>query len=174
MADTAAFEQQEVAQAEITTLRILEEKRLAEEKAKAELLAEQERIRLVGSPGENYPWANSSYYSNSPDTWGMYKRQCVSYTAWKVASSGRTMPYWGGRGNAINWDDNAIRAGIPVDLNPRIGDVAVDNFGSLGHVMFVEAVYSDGTIGVSQYNAEGNGRYSEDRVSGRGLKFIHF
>lgn len=121
-----------------------------------------------------YPWANVSYPSYSADPWGMYKRECVSYTAWKVANSGRYMPYWGGRGNAKLWDDNARSAGIPVDTNPRVGDVAISNSGTYGHAMYVEAVHSDGTITVSQYNASWDGEYSVARRSVGNLVFIHF
>lgn len=130
------------------------------------------RATYGGSGG--YPWANVSYPSYSPDPWGMYKRECVSYTAWKVASSGRHMPYWGGRGNAKLWDDNARRAGIPVDTNPRVGDVAISNSGTYGHAMYVEAVHGDGTITVSQYNASWDGKYSVAKRSVTGLVFIHF
>lgn len=108
------------------------------------------------------------------DTWGMYNRECVSYTAWKVWSSGRYMPYWGGIGNANQWDDNARAAGIPVDTNPRVGDVAIKNAGFYGHAMYVEHVYGDGTIYISQYNAGWDGNYSEARISAAGLVFIHF
>ena len=121
-----------------------------------------------------YPWANAPFPNSIPDPWGMYQRQCVSYTAWKVYKSGRYMPYWGGRGNANQWDDNARAAGIPVDGNPRVGDIAVSNAGYYGHVMYVEAVYDDGTIYVSQYNAGWDGRYSEARISVGNLVFIHF
>lgn len=121
-----------------------------------------------------YPWANVAFPNSMADPWGMYKRQCVSYTAWKVANSGRFMPYWGGRGNANQWDDNARAAGIPVDRNPRVGDVAVSNTGTYGHVMYVEAVFDDGTIYVSQYNAGWTGTYSEARISIGSLVFIHF
>lgn len=78
----------------------------------------------VGGTG-GYPWYNVAYPSSSPDPWGMYKRECVSYAAWKVDNSGRYMPYWGGRGNAKLWDNNAQSAGIPVDATPRVGDVAI-------------------------------------------------
>jgi peptidoglycan hydrolase CwlO-like protein len=83
--------------------------------------------RVVTGGSGGYPWANVPFPNSMPDPWGMYKRQCVSYTAWKVASTGRYMPYWGGRGNAKQWDDNARAAGIPVDTSPRVGDVAVSN-----------------------------------------------
>ncbi len=108
------------------------------------------------------------------DSWGMYNRECVSYAAFKVAASGRHMPYWGGIGNANQWDNNARDWGIAVDGNPREGDVAQTDAGGLGHVMYVEYVYGDGTIYISQYNAGLDGRYSEKRISAAGLNFIHF
>lgn len=109
------------------------------------------------------------------DTWGMYNRECVSYTAWKVWSVGKHMPYWGGVGNANQWDDNARAAGMTVNSNPNgIGVVAISNSGYYGHAMYVEHVYDDGTIFVSQYNAGLNGYYSTARISTAGLVFIHF
>ncbi len=120
--------------------------------------------------GCNYP------QDNTIDNWGMYNRECVSYTAWKVYAGGAHMPYWGGHGNANRWDDNARAAGLPVNSNPR-GDVvvAVAHWGAFGHVMFVESVNSNGTINISQYNADYNGTYSEVyNMSTAGLVFIHF
>ena len=108
------------------------------------------------------------------DNWGMFNRECVSYTAFRVAASGRNMPYWGGIGNANQWDDNARNAGIPMDTSPRVGDVAISNAGTYGHSMYVEAVNSNGTIFISQYNAALNGRFSTNTISPAGLYFIHF
>lgn len=130
------------------------------------------RVSYAGTG--SYPWANVPFPNSMPDPWGMYKRQCVSYTAWKVASTGRHMPYWGGRGNAKLWDDNARAAGIPVSTSPRVGDVAISNAGTYGHAMYVEAVHGDGTITISQYNAGWDGRYSVAKRSTTGLVFIHF
>jgi len=130
--------------------------------------------------GYSGPWN----WCNAPldayvDNWGMYTRECVSYTAFKVAQSGRNMPYWGGRGNANQWDDNARAAGIPVDSNPKAGDVAVWPVGYYGHVMYVEAVRSNGDIYISEYNFDWTGRYSERTISkstwqSQGFQFIHF
>lgn len=122
----------------------------------------------------SYPWPNVPFPNTMADPWGMYKRQCVSYTAWKVASTGRHMPYWGGKGNAKQWDDNARSAGIKVSTTPKVGSVAVDNSGTYGHVMYVEGVHGDGTISISQYNAAWDGRYSEGRRSAAGLYYIYF
>jgi surface antigen len=135
----------------------------------------------AGIPGGGgYPgkWAFAEM-DTIVDSWGMYNRECVSWTAYKVYASGRYMPYWGGYGNANQWDDNARAAGIPVDGRPRVGDVAVSNSGTWGHVMYVEGVGADGSIYVSDYNQQYDGLYREywisaGTVSGKGLVFIHF
>lgn len=130
---------------------------------------------VAGDPSKGgYPskWANAPQDS-LVDSWGMYNRECVSYAAWKVFQSGRHMPYWGGRGNANQWPGNARAAGIPVDGNPRVGDVAISMAGFYGHAMYVEAV-SGGSVYVSQYNYAVRGEYSEMWVSAAGLQFIHF
>jgi peptidoglycan DL-endopeptidase CwlO len=158
----------------------------------ADLRREQaaENARLFGGNGsyivagnngnDTYPngWRNA-YQDSLIDNWGMYNRECVSYTAWKVYESGRYMPYWGGVGNANQWDNNAIAAGIPTDYSPRPGDVAIKNSSPYGHAMYVEKVYGDGAIYVSQYNADLTGHYSEAYLSAAtvsiyGLVFIHF
>ncbi len=135
----------------------------------------------AGIPGGGgYPgkWAFAPIDS-IVDSWGMYNRECVSWTAFKVANSGRYMPYWGGKGNANQWDDNARASGIPIDGNPQVGDVAVSNAGRWGHVMYVEQVASDGAVYVSDYNQQFDGVYREywisaETVAARGLQFIHF
>lgn len=128
-----------------------------------------------GITNGGYPtlWANAPQDSMA-DSWGMYNRECVSYTAFKVYQSGRYMPYWGGRGNANRWPANARAAGIPVDGSPRAGDVAISMSGYYGHAMYVERVNGDGTIRVSQYNYGIRGEYSEMTISSAGLYFIHF
>jgi len=125
--------------------------------------------------GGGYPgkWCNIPQDSVIDD-WGMYNRECVSYTAFRVAASGRVMPYWGGQGNANQWDDDARADNIPVDGNPRAGDVAISNSGAYGHAMYVESVNGNGTINISQYNASLNGRYSTNTISPGSLVFIHF
>ncbi|MDQ5931951.1 MAG: peptidoglycan DL-endopeptidase CwlO [Patescibacteria group bacterium] len=124
---------------------------------------------VAGDPSKGgYPavYANSDYYNPVVDQWGMYSRQCVSYTAWKVYQKNGYMPYWGGRGNANQWPGNARAAGIPVSSTPRAGSVGVIMAGQYGHVVWVESVNGDGTINISQYNyynagGSGWGHYSE-------------
>lgn len=133
--------------------------------------------RLVASAtcGGGYPdkWCQAPQDS-LVDNWGMYNRECVSYTAYKVAATGRNMPYWGGRGNAKQWPSNARAAGISVSSTPRIGDVAISYSGNYGHAMYVENV-SGGNITVSQYNFSNNGQYSMMTVPASFAdEFIHF
>ena len=124
---------------------------------------------VAGDPNKGgYPanLANSNYYAPIVDPWGMYSRQCVSYTAWKVYQKNGYMPYWGGVGNANQWPGNARAAGIPVSTTPRAKSVGVIMAGQYGHVVWVESVNSNGTINISQYNywnagGPGWGHYSE-------------
>ena len=124
---------------------------------------------VAGDPGRGgYPnnLANSDYYNPIVDPWGMYARQCVSYTAWKVYQKNGHMPYWGGVGNANQWPGNARAAGIPTGYTPKKGSVGVIMAGQYGHVVWVESVNPDGTINISQYNelnagGPGWGHYSE-------------
>jgi peptidoglycan DL-endopeptidase CwlO len=134
--------------------------------------ASQSNVSFGGTG--SYPWANAPWPNEIADPWGMYQRQCVSYTAWKVAASGKHMPYWGGSGNANEWPGNAQAAGIPTGSQPRPGAVAVSMAGTYGHTMYVERINGNGTIRVSQYNAGWDGRYSEADVSPGGLVFIYF
>jgi surface antigen len=134
-----------------------------------------------GDPNNGgYPsaWANAPQDSMI-DSWGMYNRECVSYTAFMVhqeflaGQASHDMPWWGGVGNANQWDDDARAAGIPVDTNPTVGSIAISNAGFYGHAMYVAAV-SGNTIYVQQYNANLNGQYSEGWRYTTGLVFIHF
>ena len=134
--------------------------------------------------GGGYPgkWCQISQDSTI-DAWGMYNRECVSYTAFKVhqdflaGKNNRDMPYWGGVGNANQWDDNARVNGIPVDNNPTPGSIAISNAGYYGHAMYVEqsgTINGQSAVYVSQYNASLNGQYSEGWRYTTGLVFLHF
>lgn len=134
---------------------------------------------IAGDPGHGgYPskWNNAAQDSMI-DSWGMYNRECVSYTAWKVYEAYGYMPYWGGVGNANQWPGDARAAGIATGSTPRAGSVAIWNVGAFGHAMWVEAVNGDGSLWVSQYNYSYNGQYSEMSVSAsmaRQLTYIYF
>jgi surface antigen len=122
---------------------------------------------VAGNPSRGgYP----NNLANAPldslvDPWGMYNRECVSYTAWKVYQKNGYMPYWGGRGNANQWPGNARAAGIQTSSTPRAQSVGVISSGYYGHVVWVESINGNGTINISQYNewlpGSGWGQYSE-------------
>lgn len=142
-------------------------------------------MRIAGSIGNGsvggggYPggWANAEQ-DTLIDDWSLYNRECVSYTAWKVASTGRFVPNFGGAGNANQWPDTTARYGIPNGPTPKAGSVAIWYVGAYGHAMYVEAVNDDGTITVSDYNNNsdggGWGRYHYYVRSSAGLTYIYF
>jgi len=156
---------------------------VADKNTKVQDLRSQQRAanaRFIGSSGSG-PACGGGYpgmYCNAPmdsivDNWLMYNRECVSYAAWKVyVTHGYSPTGWG---NANMWPGKARAAGLSVNGSPRTGDVAVWNVGYYGHVMFVEGVNGDGTINVSQYNADWNGTFSYAyNINASGLEFIHF
>lgn len=149
----------------------------AEQAAAIAAAAAQANSQFVarGSGGGGYPYANQGFPCSGGDPWGMCYRQCVSYTAWKVASTGRHMPYWGGVGNANQWPGNAQAAGIPTGSTPKAGAVAVMMSGPYGHTMYVEEVLNGGSqIRVSEYNFNWDGTYTERIQSSAGLIYIYF
>lgn len=148
----------------------------------ADLRAQQRaaNARFIGTAGSG-PACGGGYpgvYCNAPmdtvvDNWQMFNRECVSYAAWKVNQVHGYNPT--GWGNANMWPGAARAAGLSVDSSPHSGDIAVWNVGYYGHVMFVESVNNDGTINVSQYNADWNGTFSYAyHINASGLQFIHF
>lgn len=144
----------------------------------ANLAAGGGAVVASGSGGGGYPYNNVSYPCWSGggcvDPWGLYKRECVSYTAFKVQQAGKYMPYFGGRGNANQWPSTARSFGIATGSTPRAESVAISMAGPYGHAMWVEAVLPDGRIHVSEYNYYVNGTYTERIISPSGLTFIYF
>ena len=145
------------------------------------LMNSQHNLIINGSTN-SYPFLFSKAPKDSlVDPWGMYNRECVSYTAFKVAQSGRTMPNWGGFGNANQWPMNALLNNITVDSNPLKGDVAIAFSSENGHAMYIEAVKGR-DVTVSQYNWPINGQkgsWSEMTLSADNsflgpMYFIHF
>jgi surface antigen len=120
---------------------------------------------------DQYPYHGQS----SPDPWGMYKGQCVSFAAWRVATDDVKggMPYWGGRGNAHEWDNDARASGILTNKNLKAGAVLGWNtngseHSSYGHMSYIEMTRGEGNnkyAVISQYNAGGTEDYSVEIYS---------
>ncbi len=116
---------------------------------------------------DSYPHKNAGFsmqlgpcsfydaYPDSPDGWGYCTRQCVSYAAWAVGASGRSIPMY--YGNAKDWVSKAPAS--YVYRTPQVGDVAITTAGTWGHAMYVEAVEGN-RIYVSQYNQQLRGEFS--------------
>ena len=167
-----------------------DQKRIAQLRAQ-QAAANAAASRRVSSPGRSsgsggacdggqgnggYPsnWCNAPFPNSYADSWGMYQRQCVSYTAWATAVRfGRRMPYWGGRGDAKQWPQNARNEGIPVNGVPAIGAVGIYTKGEYGHSMIVEQIKGD-TVIVSSFNQGWDGKFSYDEWPISSLEFIHF
>lgn len=167
-------------QSQIATLR-------AEQIAANRKLVGTGKVDASGSCGGGYPvdavngygghWGCNYPLDNALDNWGMYNRECVSFTAWKVYQAYGYMPYWGGSGNANEWPGDARAAGIPTGSTPKVGSVAIYMGGSsdpFGHAMWVTAVNGDGTITVQQYNLYYDGNYYETTIPSSGLTYIYF
>ncbi len=131
--------------------------------------------------GDDYPYRGDTV--NRADRWGFTTRQCVSFAAWRLEQRGHaihnTSNFWG---NASHWDDAAHAKHLTISRTPRVGSVAQWNAGerstwypasggtgtmsagSYGHVAYVKAVYSDGSVLIEQYNMSGNRSYSQMHV----------
>ena len=133
--------------------------------------------QMLSSSGTGgYPgaWANASQDSII-DSWGLYNRECVSYVAWKIASTGRFVPNFNGQGNANQWQGYLSGYGIRSGSTPVVGSAAALSGGAYGHMMYVETVSADGSrITISEYNYGWSGRYSERSISSAGLTYLYF
>lgn len=121
---------------------------------------------IFGGTG-GYPWANEPN-SYAVDPWFFYKRQCVSYAAWKFQAVYGLVFYntRPGQGSAWNWPALARDQGYHTSSSPRAQSVVSWGIGTnmpYGHVAWVESVNGDGTINVSEYNWGWERSYSERR-----------
>lgn len=140
-------------------------------------------ISPAAAAGDDYPWRTDSTWSADP--YGFTKRQCTSFVAWRLAQRSTVINNARqGWGNAHYWDDTAYRLRYGRGHKPVARAIAQWNAneasafygsgstvpngtfraGSLGHVAYVQGVYSDGSVLVSQYNKGGTRAYSTMRV----------
>ncbi|MBE1488307.1 CHAP domain-containing protein [Plantactinospora soyae] len=127
-----------------------------------------------GSVTNDYPYRGQT---SGVDRWNFYKGQCTSFVAWRLNDRNNIAfhnyyrsVHWG---NAYNWENAARSAGITVNSTPRVGSVAQTDSGS-GHVAWVAAVHSDGTVTVEEYNYATPSAYGTRRVSSSRFVYLHF
>lgn len=147
----------------------------------------------VGSgKGDDYPFSSpkgdcawcSGSADPGTDAWGYYKRECVSFVAWRMNQQmGSTSAPWKFHlplGNAATWGPRLQAAGYKVDDKPKVGSIAWWGAyqgiaqGDAGHVAVVTRVNDDGTVDIEQYNANPPHAYSTMRLPSSNMSgFIH-
>lgn len=86
------------------------------------------------------------------------------YCTWYVKNRrGASIP--NGLGNANTWYSRAAANGMSVGSVPKPGAVGTTTRGSLGHVVYVESVNSDGSIVISEMNARAGWGKSNTRTA---------
>ncbi|KRC63842.1 hypothetical protein ASE12_03115 [Aeromicrobium sp. Root236] len=80
---------------------------------------------------------------------------CTNYVAYRLTHNGRMTSRPEGTDDGGTWGTQAAKVGIPVATTPKVGDIAwwprnYHGVGSLGHVAYVERVYSDGSVLISE------------------------
>ena len=123
--------------------------------------------------GDNYPWPNAAIPYAEVDPWGLYKRECVSFVAYRLSTvNGFTIPY--AYGDANLWGYRAQNEGYRVDMNPAAGSVAWFTGNKGFHVAWVVGVNGE-NVEIEEYNYGYTNRYNHrfiPRNSASG--YIHF
>ena len=123
--------------------------------------------------GDNYPWPNAAVPYVEVDPWGVYKREYVSFVAYRLSTvNGFTIPY--AYGNANLWGYRAQNEGYRVDMNPSAGSVAWFTGNKGFHVAWVVGVNGE-NVEIEEYNYGYTNRYNHrfiPRNSASG--YIHF
>ncbi|HYL76343.1 MAG TPA: CHAP domain-containing protein [Bryobacteraceae bacterium] len=142
--------------------------------------------RVTGNSLDDYPYKTATI--NTVDPYGFFYRECTSFLAYRMnRDAGTTDPAhpsftdtMGGHrwGNAGNWGSNAVALGYSVDASPTVGSIAQWNSDecpgcTVGHVAYVEAVHSDGSIDVSEYNYANDHAYGFRSTVRTAKRFIH-
>lgn len=127
------------------------------------------------TPRDDYPYRGQT---SGVDPWSFYKGECTSFVAWRLNNRNNIdfhNHYRGEHfGNANSWDTAARNSGITVNGTPTVGAVGQSDAGTFGHVAWVQAVHTDGTVTVEEYNKGGTGAYSTRRVSASSFEYLHF
>jgi surface antigen len=113
-------------------------------------------IRTNGPAISGFRFGSSAVYGYNGYDYGY----CTWYSSKRRAEIGRPIP--ANLGNASTWKSRALLAGIPVSNVPQAGAVIwTPPRDYYGHVGFVEEVFPDGSVRVSEMNVRGWGVRSE-------------
>ena len=156
----------------------------AEEKAAAQAKAAQAGVQGgTGSQGSGSYVVGGDFAPIDPNFQaalnGGYWGNCTYYVYNRVAQLGKplTTP---AMGDAAQWSSTARSIGLPVSHTPKAGTIAVFQPGVAGaspvygHVSFVEKVYSDGTVLVSEMNVQGLNIISTRLISAADAQYVEY
>lgn len=110
---------------------------------------------------------------------GGYWGNCTYYVYNRVAQLGKPLAT-PAMGDAAQWSSTARSIGLPVSHTPKAGTIAVFQPGVAGaspvygHVSFVEKVYSDGTVLVSEMNVQGLNIISTRLISAADAQYVEY
>lgn len=167
------------------TKRIADEKakKEAEEKAKKEAEEQAKKEAAAKEAASNRQITTVDFAPIDPNfsaainggAWG----NCTYYVYNRVAQLGKPIQS-PAMGHAFMWSDSARSMGYNVSHTPKTGTVAVFRQGvagsdpTYGHVAFVEKVFSDGSVLVSEMNVQGLNVISTRIISASDAQLTEF
>lgn len=167
------------------TKRIADEKakKEAEEKAKKEAEEQAKKEAIAKEAARNRQITTVDFAPIDPNftaainggAWG----NCTYYVYNRVAQLGKPIPS-PSMGHAYMWSNSARNMGYSVSRTPKTGTIAVFSQGvagsdpTYGHVSFVEKVFSDGSVLVSEMNVQGLNVISTRIISASDAQLTEF
>ena len=167
------------------TKRIADEKakKEAEEKAKKEADEQAKKEAVAKEAARNRKITTVDFAPIDPNfiaainggAWG----NCTYYVYNRVAQLGKPIPS-PSMGHAFMWSNSARGMGYSVSHTPKTGTIAVFSQGvagsdpTYGHVSFVEKVFSDGSVLVSEMNVQGLNVISTRIISASDAQLTEF
>ena len=159
------------------TKRIADEKakKEAEEKAKKEAVAKEAARKNQITTVDFAPIDPNFTAAINGGAWG----NCTYYVYNRVAQLGKPIPS-PSMGHAFMWSNSARGMGYSVSHTPKTGTIAVFSQGvagsdpTYGHVAFVEKVFADGSVLVSEMNVQGLNVISTRIISASDAQLTEF
>lgn len=150
-------------------------KKEAEEQAKKEVIAKEAARNRQITTVDFAPIDPNFTAAINGGAWG----NCTYYVYNRVAQLGKPIPS-PSMGHAYMWSNSARSMGYSVSRTPKTGTIAVFSQGvagsdpTYGHVSFVEKVFSDGSILVSEMNVQGLNIISTRIISASDAQLTEF
>ena len=160
-----------------------ETKRIADEKAKKAAEEQAKKEESAKEAARNRQITTVDFAPIDPNfsaainggAWG----NCTYYVYNRVAQLGKPIPS-PSMGHAFMWSDSARSMGYNVSHTPKTGTIAVFRQGvagsdpTYGHVAFVEKVFADGSVLVSEMNVQGLNVISTRIISASDAQLTEF